>query len=147
MTARRRKTGRRDARRSTGKERRRRRTRTGTARPAAPSLSLEVQDLDALRLEIERQGARLNPPRWNVNPEDAQRSLAKLVLTLVEFLRKLMERQAVRRMEAGTLSDAEVEAMGLALMRLEDTIVEMARRFGIRPEELNLELGPLGRLM
>lgn len=130
--------------------------RTKTPRPIrtrkrrstrARGLALDVQDIDALRLEVERQGARLNPPRWNVNPEDAQRSLARLVLTLVEFLRKLMERQAVRRMEAGTLSDAEVEAIGLALMKLEETIVEMARRFGLRPDELNLELGPLGRLM
>lgn len=118
-----------------------------SARGSSRAVALQVQELDALRLELERQRAALNHPRWNVNPDDAQRSLARLVLTLVEFLRQLMERQAVRRMEAGTLSDAQVEAVGTALMRLEETIREMASRFGIPPEELNLELGPLGRLI
>jgi hypothetical protein len=84
--------------------------------------------------------------RWNVDPADAQRSVARLVLSLVEFLRKLMERQAIRRMEEGTLTPREIEDVGLALMRLERTVHQMARRFGLRPEELNLDLGPLGRL-
>jgi gas vesicle protein GvpK len=131
-----------------------RRRRSAAAKPAsarrrraAKAVALDVQELDALRHEVERQGARLTAPRWNVDPDDAQRSLAQLVLTLVEFLRKLMERQAVRRMDAGTLTAAEIESIGRALMRLEETIVEMARRFGLRPEDLNLQLGPLGRLM
>jgi hypothetical protein len=68
-------------------------------------------------------------------------------LTLVEFLRRLMERQAVRRMEAGTLTPEEIEAIGLALMRLEETIRDLAKRFRIDPDELNLDLGPLGSLM
>ena len=75
-----------------------------------------------------------------------ERSLARLVLALVEFLRKLMERQAIRRMEEGTLSEDEVERLGRALMRLEQTVHDMAARFGLAPEELNLDLGPLGRL-
>lgn len=141
MTSRSRKPGRKAATaRARARRARRRPSPTG-------ALALRVQDLDALRLEVERRGARSPQPRWNVDPEDAQRSLARLVLTLVEFLRKLMERQAVRRMDAGTLSSAEVEAVGLALMRLEDTIAGMAKRFGLAPEDLNLELGPLGRLM
>ncbi len=72
--------------------------------------------------------------------------MAKLVLTLMEFLRKLFERQAIRRMDAGTLTDQETEALGLALMRLEETIAGLARRFDLAPEDLNLDLGPLGRL-
>jgi len=68
------------------------------------------------------------------------------VLTIVEFLRKLMERQAVRRMEANTLSPEEIEAVGTALMRLEETVHDLAARFGLAPEALNLDLGPLGRL-
>ena len=72
-----------------------------------------------------------------------QKSVAQLVLTVVEFLRKLMERQAIRRMEEKTLSAAEVEAVGLALMRLERTVKEMASRFGLKPEDLNLDLGPV----
>ena len=76
-----------------------------------------------------------------------QRSVVRLVLALVEFLRKLMERQAIRRMEAGTLEPQQIEDMGLALMRLEETVTDLAARFGLRPEELNLDLGPLGKLM
>jgi hypothetical protein len=76
-----------------------------------------------------------------------RRSVARLVLTLVEFLRQLMERQALRRMEAGTLSTAEIEALGLALMRLEQTVREMAAQFDLNPGDLGLDLGPLGRLL
>lgn len=72
--------------------------------------------------------------------------MGKLVLALAEFLRKLFERQTLRRMDAGTLSPAQIEALGLALMQLEETIAELARRFGLDPGELNLDLGPLGRL-
>jgi hypothetical protein len=73
--------------------------------------------------------------------------VAQLVLALVEFLRKLMERQAIRRMEQESLTPDQVERMGLALMRLEETVHELARRFGIPPEELNLDLGPIGKLL
>ena len=73
--------------------------------------------------------------------------MAQLVLTLMEFLRKLLERQAIRRMEAHTLTESEVEAVGLALMRLEETLRTMGERFGLTPEDLNLDLGPLGRLI
>jgi hypothetical protein len=75
-----------------------------------------------------------------------QRSVAKLVLTLMEFLRKLFEKQAIRRMEAGSLTPEETEALGLALMRLEETITGLATQFELSPEDLNLDLGPLGRL-
>jgi hypothetical protein len=119
------------------------------ARASKPSVragSLAVKDLERLRSRLERDLAKNKTRRWNADPEDAQRSVARLVLALVEFLRKLMERQAIRRMDAGTLDDDEVERVGVALMRLEDTIHELARRFRIPPEELNLDLGPLGRL-
>jgi hypothetical protein len=101
--------------------------------------------VDALRAELERRTSSA-PLRWNADPEDVQRSVAKLVLTLVEFLRELMERQAIRRVEARTLSPEETERVGVALMRLEETVRDLAARFGIPPEELNLDLGPLGRL-
>ena len=110
------------------------------------AIRLEIEELEALRAELERRTAA-DAPRWNADPEDVQRSVAKLVLTLVEFIRKLMERQAIRRMEAETLSPDEVEAVGLALMRLEETVHEMARTFGLDPADLNLDLGPLGRLL
>ena len=109
--------------------------------------SLHVRELEALRAELERRVGDLAPPRWNADPDDVQRSVARLVLTLVEFLRQLMERQAIRRMEAGTLSPQETEEVGQALMRLEETIRDIGRRFGLEPEDLNLDLGPLGRLI
>ena len=73
--------------------------------------------------------------------------MAQLVLTIVEFLRRLMERQAIRRMEQKTLTRKEVEAVGVALMRLEETVGDIGKRFGLTPEDLNLDLGPLGKLM
>jgi hypothetical protein len=108
--------------------------------------ALDVAEVQALRAELERRAEALAAPRWNADPEDVQRSVARLVLTLVEFLRSLFERQAVRRMEAGTLDASQTEALGQALMRLDETVRELAARFGLRPEDLNLDLGPLGRL-
>jgi hypothetical protein len=107
---------------------------------------LGAGELEALREELELRVKKAAVPRWNADPEDVQRSVAKLVLALVEFLRKLLEKQAIRRMDAGTLSSDEVERIGVALMRLEETVHELARRFGLDPEDLNLDLGPLGRL-
>ena len=105
----------------------------------------EVAELDELRQEIERIGA--TPLRWNADEEDVQRSVAQLVLTLVEFIRRLLERQAIRRMEAGTLTEQQTEDVGRALMKLEETLHDIAARFGISPAELNLDLGPVGKLM
>lgn len=107
--------------------------------------TMRVREIESLRDELEARRAEL-VPRWNANPEDVQRSVAQLVLALVEFLRKLLERQAIRRMEAESLTPEEVERIGLALMRLEETVHDMAREFGLDPSELNLDLGPLGRL-
>ena len=103
-------------------------------------------ELDDLRREVERLRGIL-PERVDVDPEGIDNGLAKLVLTLVEFLRQLLEKQAVRRMEGDTLTDDEVERMGLALMRLEQKVQEMARAFGVDPSDLNIGLGPLGRLI
>ncbi len=75
-----------------------------------------------------------------------QRSVVKLVLSLVEFLRQLMERQAIRRMEERTLTPDEIEAVGLALKRLEETVRQLAQQFGLELSDLNLDLGPLGKL-
>ncbi|MDQ3071260.1 MAG: gas vesicle protein K [Acidobacteriota bacterium] len=115
--------------------------------PADPSHSLSVSEIDDLREELTRlRMASQKPSRWNAEPDDVRKSVGKLVLTLVEFIRRVLERQAIRRHENGTLTPAEAEAVGTALMRLEETILEMAQTFGLKPEELNLELGPLGRL-
>jgi hypothetical protein len=107
---------------------------------------LGAREVEALRQELEQRVADIAPARWNANPEDVQRSVAKLVLTLMEFLRKLFEKQTLRRMEEQSLTAEETEAIGLALMRLEETITDLAGRFGLSVDELNLDLGPLGRL-
>ena len=93
-----------------------------------------------------QEAASSVPARIELSPDNVEQGLAKLVLTLIEFLRQLLERQAIRRMEGGTLNDQEVEEMGEALMKLEGKIREMADQFGLSPSDLNIELGPLGRL-
>jgi hypothetical protein len=105
------------------------------------------EELERLRAELEKLARESGPPRWNADPEDVQRSVARLVLALVDFLRQLLERQAIKRMEGESLTADEIEAMGQALMKLEETVRELAARFGLRPEDLNLDLGPLGRLV
>jgi hypothetical protein len=115
------------------------------ARSAGLTVS-ELAKLDDLRRELERTSAS-SPLRWNADSDDVQRSVAQLVLTLVEFIRKLLERQAIRRMEAGTLTGQQTEDIGRALMKLEETVVDIAARFGVLPEDLNLDLGPIGKLM
>lgn len=87
------------------------------------------------------------PERINSTPEDVEQGLAKLVLSLIEFLRRVLERQAVRRMDAGDLTDEQIERMGLTLMRLEQKVAELGDEFGLAPEDLNLDLGPLGKLL
>jgi hypothetical protein len=85
--------------------------------------------------------------RVDIDPDDMARDLTRLVLTLVEFLRRLMEAQAVRRMEAGTITPAQAEALGGALMASRDAVLELCERLAIAPSSLNLDLGPLGRLL
>jgi hypothetical protein len=107
----------------------------------------ELQDLQVLADELkQRIDARIAPARWNADPDDVRRSVMQLVLTLVDFIRQVMERQALRRMDEGTLGPEEIENVGLALMKLEETIHDLARQAGLDPKDLNLDLGPLGRL-
>jgi len=82
----------------------------------------------------------------NLDPDQIERDLSRLVLGLIEFLRQLMEAQAIRRMEAGRLTPDEEEALGLTLMRAQEKILDLAEKFGLSPEDLRLDLGPLGRL-
>jgi len=87
------------------------------------------------------------PSRINIDAESVEQGLAKLVLTLIEFIRRLLEKQAVRRMEGGDLSPEQIEELGLALMRLEAKLNELKSQFGLTDEDLNLDLGPIGRLI
>ena len=85
--------------------------------------------------------------RLNFDPERVQDDLAKLVLTLMEFLRRLMELQAIRRMESGTLTAEQEDQLGETLMLARDQIIKMAQEFGLNERDLNLDLGPFGRLL
>ncbi|MFI6490027.1 gas vesicle protein K [Streptomyces sp. NPDC050564] len=85
--------------------------------------------------------------RLDLDPDTVERDLVKLVLTVVELLRQLMERQALRRFETGELTDDQEERIGLTLMLLDDRMTELRERYGLQPEDLNLDLGPLGPLL
>jgi len=85
--------------------------------------------------------------RINSDPESVERGLVSLVLTLVELLRQLMERQAIRRVDRGDLTDEQIERIGTTLMLLEEKMDELREHFGLKPEDLNIDLGPLGPLL
>ena len=85
--------------------------------------------------------------RIDCSPENIEQGLAKLVLGLIELLRQLLERQAIRRMQGGTLTEPQVEEMGEALMKLEAKVHELANHFGLTPADLNIDFGPLGNLL
>ncbi|MDQ6871704.1 MAG: gas vesicle protein K [Gemmatimonadota bacterium] len=125
-------------------------TRPAPLRPSGSTMESQVvETLDAPRgsttapLEAIAEGL---PPRLNADPDKIENGLAKLVLTLIEVLRKVLEHQAVRRMEGGHLSDEEVERLGVALLRLNDRMQDMKGTFGLTDEDLQIDLGPLGRL-
>lgn len=108
--------------------------------------------LDTAR-EVERLTAELRdlapalPARLDASPDDIETGVSQLVLTLVEFIRQVLEHQAVRRMEGGTLTEDEMERLGLALMRFEERLDDVREVFGLEKDDLNIDLGPLGRLL
>ena len=96
--------------------------------------------------ELEQLGTAF-PQRVNADPEQVEKGLVQLVLTIVELLRQLMERQALRRMEQGTLTDEQIEQLGETFMKLERRMDELKEHFGLDDRDLNLNLGPLGNLL
>jgi Gas vesicle protein K len=102
--------------------------------------------VSALGSDLERISSALTR-RVNSDPEQVEKGLAQLVLTLIELLRQLMERQALRRIEGGTLTEEEVERLGKTFLALAQRMEELKREFGLEDEDLNLNLGPLGDLM
>ncbi|MER6144007.1 gas vesicle protein K [Streptomyces sparsogenes] len=114
----------------------------------------EARHPEARRPEARRPDHRFHddrrpgdPRRIAVDPESVRRSLAGLVLTIVELLRQLMERQALRRVDQGGITDEQIEELGLTLMALEEQMAELREHFGLTQEDLNLDLGPLGPLL
>jgi hypothetical protein len=114
--------------------------------PPDPGLSADEQRKRELIAELAEVVDAL-PGRIEIDPETVQQDLARLVLTLIELLRRVVEHQALRRMDDGDLSDDQVERMGTALWRLEEKMKEMKDLFGLADEELNVDLGPLGKLL
>lgn len=86
------------------------------------------------------------PDRINADPERVEQGLARLVLTVIELLRQVLEHQAIRRMDGGSLSEEDIERLGLALLKLNHRMDELKAVFGLTDEDLNIDLGPLGRL-
>lgn len=137
---------------------------SGSKRPASPSHPRRTPtpstaddrvrgDLDALRdyadelTQVEPRIESGLPRRINADQENVEQGLAKLVLTLIELLRQLLEKQAIRRMEAGSLTDDEIERLGETFLKLEKKMTELKATFNLQDEDLNLNLGPLGDLM
>ncbi len=87
------------------------------------------------------------PRRMETDADSVERDLIKLVLTIVELVRQLMEKQALRRVDQGDLEEDQVEELGTALMRLEDAMTDLQERFDLTAEDLNLDLGPLGTIL
>ncbi len=110
------------------------------------SKTIETDSLEIFASEMEKVKDVL-PKKIEANPENAEKGLAKLVLTLIELIRKLMEKQAMRRIDAGSLTEEEIERIGETLMKLENKMQELKGVFGLKDEELNINLGPLGDLM
>jgi hypothetical protein len=102
---------------------------------------------DAPGLRRPEQDRRSVSERLNMDPESVDRGLASLVLTVVELLRQLMERQALRRVDQGDLSSEKIEEIGTTLMILEERMTELREHFGLTPDDLNIDLGPLGSLL
>ena len=104
---------------------------------------------DDLRQELETklsELARALPDRINADPERVEQGLARLVLTVIEVVRKVLEHQAVRRMDGGGLTAEEVERLGLTLLKLDERMQQLKGAFGLTDEDLQIDLGPLGRL-
>lgn len=124
-----------------------------TANPAVSSLfgcsGLDARDASSLERvteELEKLDRTL-PARIDADPEEVEKGLAKLVLTLIELVRRLLEKQALRRIEGGSLTDEEIERLGLTFLRLAQRMKELQVAFDLKDEDLNLNLGPLGDLM
>ena len=115
-------------------------------RSARLLVDVTQSDLDDFAREVERVSDAL-PARIDCDPEKVEQGLAKLVLTLIELIRRLLERQALKRMEAGSLTDEEIERVGETFMKLDLRMEELKAAFGLQGEDLNLNLGPLGDLM
>ena len=110
-----------------------------------PTIETDAQDMFS-RIMSEKKKSIL-PNHINIDPDDVGKGLVQLVLTVIELLRELLERQAIRRIDGGTLSREEVNNMGITFMKLAEKMEELKSQFGLKTEDLNIDLGPLGKLL
>ncbi len=111
-----------------------------------PSLS-NTSKIDAIPFMAQKPVTASVPRKIEIDGDRVRNGLAQLVLTLVKLLHELLERQAIRRMDSGSLSDEEIERLGMTLMRQAEELENLCEVFGLKDEDLNLNLGPLGRLL
>ncbi len=111
----------------------------------SPFAPVESQAMEQFAQVMSR--TRLSTPKMAINPDNVKNGLGKLVLTIVELLRQLLERQAIRRIDDGSLTDAEVERLGVTFMRLAEQMERLKEMFDLKDEDLNIDLGPLGKLL
>lgn len=107
---------------------------------------MSISELERIAGELEHLPQAF-PRRVNADPEKVEKGLAQLVLTLIELLRQLMERQALRRMDTGTLTEEQIERLGETFMKLDKRMRELTAHFELEEGDLNLNLGPLGDLL
>ena len=120
---------------------------TNMSKPQQVSPTEIEEAVSSLRRQLAASSVSAQPERIDCSPETIEQGLARLVLSLIELVHQLLERQAIRRMEGGSLTEEQVEQMGEALMKLEAKITELAEQFGLTMADLNLDLGPLGNLI
>ncbi|MDO8140424.1 MAG: gas vesicle protein K [Candidatus Brocadiales bacterium] len=110
-----------------------------------PNIETDTPDIFS-RIMSEKKKPIL-PNHINIDQTDVSKGLAKLVLTVIELLRELLERQAIRRIDSGTLTREEVNNLGTTFMKLTEKMEELKSQFGLKTEDLNIDLGPLGKLL
>ncbi len=110
-----------------------------------PTIETGSQDMFS-RIISEKKKSVL-PSHINIDPNDVGKGLAQLALTVIELLRELLERQAIRRIDSGALSREEVNNLGVTFMKLAEKMEELKSQFGLKTEDLNIDLGPLGKLL
>jgi len=120
---------------------------TSFLNPDREPTSREIEYINRLEAEISRAEKNISTLIQLQQPEETEQGLAKLVLTLVVLIKRLMEREAMRRMQSGKLAQIDIQKLGLTFMALDKKVEELKLVFGLQNEELNIDLGPLGNLM